>query len=273
MGGMRTLIALMLIAACCQAIATVCQAGELALQSRLFDTIGNADSRITTDGGSLETGKNLRSRGDVVATENGYIVDLHLDGPDPITPTFFFSIISPESWIEVDFRRGFRSGAISAVTDGFFNPYGGRTQDQLIGLHLLAPSQRPYGGSLVQRDRCFHTPDWDLCSESGSIHFEMIVREIDPPLPGDANLDGMVAFDDFLRLANNFSPTRWSKERPGWFNGDFTLNGYVEFDDFQILAANYGAVRETAAVAVPEPASALLVGLALGAFRRPVRSS
>lgn len=253
------------------AIATVSQAGELVLQSRLLNEVGDGSSRNTTDGGSLETGKNLRSRGDVVATANGYLVDLHLDGPDAITPTFFFSIVSPESWIEVEFTRGANSGSLSALADGFFNPYGGPTQDQLIGRHILAPSRRPYGGSLVQRDRCFHTPNWDSCTESGMIHFEMRVHEIDPPLPGDANLDGLVAFDDFVRLASNFSHSPRVKERPGWFLGDFTLDGYVESDDFQILVENYGTVRETPPAAVPEPPSAMRLGLAwlgLRAFRR-----
>jgi fibronectin-binding autotransporter adhesin len=55
-------------------------------------------------------------------------------------------------------------------------------------------------------------------------------------LPGDANLDGAVNFDDLLSLAQNYNATSHT-----WSQGDFGGNGAVEFNDLLILAQNYGS--------------------------------
>lgn len=62
-------------------------------------------------------------------------------------------------------------------------------------------------------------------------------------LPGDANLDGGVMFDDFSTLSNNFGqPGRWKE-------GDFSGNARVDFADFTLLSNNFGQ----AVMTVPEP--------------------
>ena len=56
------------------------------------------------------------------------------------------------------------------------------------------------------------------------------------PLPGDANLDGIVDFTDFLTLTANFG-----KEIDAVFaDGDFTADGRVSFADFLILSERFG---------------------------------
>lgn len=103
-----------------------------------------------------------------------------------------------------------------------------------------------------------------------------------PTLPGDADLNGVVNFNDFLILQNNFgnAGTRFDQ-------GNFDFNGTTNFNDFLVLQNNFGqsvtgaAVQVTAAQvaamqsfaqAVPEPASLGLAGLAaaglLGRCRR-----
>ena len=62
---------------------------------------------------------------------------------------------------------------------------------------------------------------------------------------GDTDLDGQVAFADFLALADNFGGPG------GWASGDFDASGDVQFADFLILAENFAS--ESQAVAVPEP--------------------
>src|SRR5262249_49852959 len=56
------------------------------------------------------------------------------------------------------------------------------------------------------------------------------------PRPGDANLDGVVNFDDLLLLAQHYGATTGSI----WGDGDFDFNGKVDFTDLLTLAQNYG---------------------------------
>ncbi len=69
---------------------------------------------------------------------------------------------------------------------------------------------------------------------------------------GDADLDGEVAFADFLLLSAKFG------QPGGWGDGDFDGNGLVQFADFLMLSANFGS--GAAVAAVPEPAPVTFAG-------------
>ncbi len=64
---------------------------------------------------------------------------------------------------------------------------------------------------------------------------------------GDATLDGLVDFNDLVRLAQNYDSTTGSML---WSQGDFTYDGVVDFNDLVRLAQNY----ETALAGEPVPA-------------------
>jgi hypothetical protein len=64
---------------------------------------------------------------------------------------------------------------------------------------------------------------------------------------GDADLNGEVAFSDFLQLADHFG------QEGGWGQGDFDGNGRIEFPDFLALSANFAGEANAVAAAVPEP--------------------
>jgi hypothetical protein len=84
-------------------------------------------------------------------------------------------------------------------------------------------------------------------------------------LPGDADLDGIVAFADFAKVVADYN-------KPGaWTDGDFNGNGTVDFSDFAITVANYNkasSFTQIGAVSAPEPTSAALIALAFLALRR-----
>jgi hypothetical protein len=78
-------------------------------------------------------------------------------------------------------------------------------------------------------------------------------------LPGDADLDGIVAFADFAKVVADYS------KPGGWTEGDFNGNGTVDFNDFAITVANYNKASSFAgswAVPAPEPAGIAVIALA-----------
>ncbi|MCX7429249.1 MAG: VPDSG-CTERM sorting domain-containing protein [Planctomycetia bacterium] len=86
------------------------------------------------------------------------------------------------------------------------------------------------------------------------------------PLPGDANIDGVVDDKDASALGKNWQVQTGAT----WFMGDFNFDGKVDDEDAAILAAHYG--QSAGVGSVPEPSTAvLLLGLALAglaAWRR-----
>jgi len=67
-------------------------------------------------------------------------------------------------------------------------------------------------------------------------------------LPGDADDDGSVGFDDLLIVARNYD------KGGGWTQGDFNGDGAVGFDDLLIVARNYGATLTSSQLALLDPA-------------------
>jgi T5SS/PEP-CTERM-associated repeat protein len=62
---------------------------------------------------------------------------------------------------------------------------------------------------------------------------------------GDASLDGDVAFEDLVALAQNYNQNAGAKL---WSEGDFTYDGNVNFADLVALAQNYGTALSSAAI-------------------------
>ena len=52
---------------------------------------------------------------------------------------------------------------------------------------------------------------------------------------GDADFNGKVNFDDYVRTDAGFG-----NRRTGWTNGDFDGNGAVNFDDYVLIDAAFG---------------------------------
>ena len=89
-----------------------------------------------------------------------------------------------------------------------------------------------------------------------------------PPMPGDANGDGVVDDLDLTALA-----THW-EQYGGWADGDFSRDGFISDRDLTILAAAWpsgaGAPGDVSAVPGPTTATVLLAGcLGLVLRKRP----
>jgi hypothetical protein len=102
-----------------------------------------------------------------------------------------------------------------------------------------------------------------------------------PTLPGDANVDGRVDFNDLVAIAQHYNTSTGNV----WSTGDFTYDGVTDFNDLVLLAQHYNtSVFAPAAAAsgsdfaqdwslaqVPEPAavsSLLILAPAILARRR-----
>lgn len=105
---------------------------------------------------------------------------------------------------------------------------------------LLLPSGYPYGAAEAI-DSDGDIAGYATTSQGGQ---EPMVALLWVPhrLPGDANFDGKVDFQDLMTLARHYGQSG----DVGWVDGDFDMDGSVGFDDLVTLARNYGATAPTA---------------------------
>ena len=148
-----------------------------------------------------------------------FIADLNLPG----NPTAFYSGSDPASdrLFTFDTLFGAKVSSIQFDPDGAFNNKG-----QYTVMYQLAD------------------------------HREGIAIATPVALPGDADLNGTVNFNDLLILTQHYGNTG------DLTNGDFNGDGIVGFDDLLALAQHYGQSEPaTTAAPIPEPAVAAAVPL------------
>jgi GH43 family beta-xylosidase len=63
---------------------------------------------------------------------------------------------------------------------------------------------------------------------------QLIDRFSDRVIPGDADHNGIVDFDDYAHVDNGFN-----NDLSGWENGDFDDNGVVNFDDYALIDRSF----------------------------------
>lgn len=208
--------------------------------------------RINAGGGNNGTSKTatvaINTSGRVDLTDHGLIVTA-------MTPADVRALIAP------------------ARSNGFWNGSG-------IGSSLATNNGKAIG--YAQASEIFGAPGLFL-GQSFALS-DVLVRYT---FNGDTDLNGLVNFDDLLRLAQNYDTVGTGT----WRNGDSTYDGNINFDDLLALAQQYGntlvlsegeltALGETGGAAfsqewamavslVPEPTSLIgLVGAALALRRR-----
>ena len=94
-----------------------------------------------------------------------------------------------------------------------------------------------------------HTAAFDLTNDQmvNELDRSTWVEELANTHFGDADLDGDVAFADFLSLSQHFGALG------GWVEGDFDGDGTVAFPDFLQLSGNFGLSGSGPVASVPEP--------------------
>lgn len=155
----------------------------------------------------------------------------------------------------VDDTLAFGALGLSASVSNNNIPAPTRTNsfhDEISFNHVLPASLLPLDCDASGR---IDTADLD-CSLAQTIDGTLGILQL---MAGDLNADGNVAFDDFMVLADNFG-----SESTQYARGDIDRDGFVAFADFLILAQNYGGPNgdSTAAAAVPEPTSGMLLVIA-----------
>lgn len=85
---------------------------------------------------------------------------------------------------------------------------------------------------------------WNSIPNDGIVTGVASKRSLGQLIPGDANMDGVVDFSDFLICSSNF-------DKPGrWHHGNFNGDRLVDFSDFLMLSDNFQA---SVGASVPEP--------------------
>lgn len=83
--------------------------------------------------------------------------------------------------------------------------------------------------------------------------------------PGDADLNGIVDFTDFLALSASFG------QEAGWVAGDFDGDSLVGFSDFLLLSDNFGGANRIQPVPEPIAMPGLILVATLLVARQPKR--
>jgi hypothetical protein len=118
------------------------------------------------------------------------------------------------------------------------NPSNGNelTLDGIFGTNFLVASafvsEGGIGGLPIIGDLTPGAFDWVVFDEPSGL------LKLRPRLPGDANRDGTVDFEDLVALAQHYN-TQTESETP-WNDGDFNGDNQITFEDLVALAQHYG---------------------------------
>ncbi len=222
--------------------------GRLVVEGNVASAVTLADGTIAAGGGEVQS------------------VDISADGTLELSTASLLtgSSISfqPGSELQIggpSFEVGeFQLADAQVVLDGLFlNDTGQASEPSILvndeQLFLATPAN---GRTAFADDDHFlgHTGDGIFTSVTYR-PADGIVLVNEQAILGDSDNDGVVGFQDFLRLSANFGD-------PGdWTSGDFDGDGIVQFADFLILSRGFGGPSPAAQASVPEPNALTIAGL------------
>ena len=148
------------------------------------------------------------------------------------------------NWAQAETLRALADWAADRNRDDFW-PAFDKTLT-LVKAHFLNYTN----GSWQEYDTPCFRGDWWGGGYHETMMYDEVLRLVGLPAaykPGDADYDGDVDGDDFVKLAVNYTGTGTLYQYPKiWAQGDFDNDGDVDGDDFVALAVNYtGSVGES----------------------------
>ena len=212
-----------------------------ALRSVERGDVESIELRSAFDGATLnlEVSSAFRDSDRINLSDDNFTTEINLAGATVnITALDGEELVAGDQWVL------FNADSVVGFDEATFNLEGGADMWDLSGLIAGTTNRITYMGEGGE----------PTCADIAATR-----------TPGDADGVNGVDFIDFLAFAANFG------QAGGYAEGDFNCSGDVEFLDFLILAENFGAPSAAAAAAVPEPSSALLIGMGamlLGLARR-----
>lgn len=156
--------------------------------------------------------------------------------------------------VEIGPNLNFEEDKLELQNSQFFREI---EQAGFVGARIPVPEGWIYGwiGVEINGDSSLEISDyaWNSLPNQTVITGVASDRTFTSLLRGDANLDGIVGFQDFLICSSNFG------QRGRWHDGDFNFDQQVDFNDFLELSTNFGF--SAASVSVPEPTAFGLLSL------------
>jgi hypothetical protein len=190
--------------------------GNLDLQSGGLATIQSAHT-LPPEDGEFSVDAPLTVPADTTLALSG---DFNLNAPIDVSGNFIweYSGASPIDTLRQLIRSGYNQGNWDGP--GIRSSRAAASKSGTLGLgymessELLGASGGAFAGMQVDGTALLVT-----CTKTG-----------------DANLDGRVNFDDYVRTDNGFN-----NHRTGWSNGDFNYDGKIDFDDYVLIDLSFNS--------------------------------
>ena len=263
-----------------------------------IDPAGNAtfNAPLTGSGQIINNGSLAINATSTIAQITGNTGDLTIGTPiSPATLRLNFDATAPQGPASTVASLNINTGSQLNLTNNILViNYASPAADPVaqVCADLTAAYAAQYAGAnlLITNSTAAASPGKFVLGYTDNTATNQLTIEF--TLPGDANLDGTVNFNDLLVIAQHFGQSAAKGNPVSWTTGDVSFDNQVNFSDLLIVAQNFGnsltkaqstelpasflaqynlaltelAASDASTTSVPEPASAGLLAIAALGF-------